>query len=217
MSPLEAQRVDLLFGPRSRQHGRAQRRVEHACVAPARAAIASGAGETGFDDHRRRPQETRGETQARRGAARAAAGSSAARSAAADRRPHRRPADCRARALRRGLPAAGRRRRAGRRGPSRIAFEPLGIRLGAFLVKPSIEVTRGHDSNPARTPAGKSSDFTLVAPELQVRSQWSVHEWGASLRGSYSTYDQLPSSDRPLVDARTFSRFDVVARHPRQS
>jgi hypothetical protein len=95
--------------------------------------------------------------------------------------------------------------------PEQDPFEPLGLRLGAFVVKPSIEVTRGSDSNPARTPAGKSSDFTLVAPELQVRSQWPVHEWGASLRGSYSTYDSVPSSDRPLVDARTFSRFDIAS------
>ena len=89
------------------------------------------------------------------------------------------------------------------------AFEPLGIRVGSFLVKPSVEITRGHDTNPGRTPAGKSSDFTLVAPELLVRSLWSVHEWGAAIRGSYSAYDQLPSSDRPLVDARTFARIDV--------
>jgi hypothetical protein len=94
--------------------------------------------------------------------------------------------------------------------PEQDAFEPLGLALGAFVVKPSIEVTRGHDSNPARTPAGKGSDFTLVAPELQVRSQWPAHEWGAVLRGSYSTYDSVPSSDRPFVDTRTFARFDVA-------
>jgi hypothetical protein len=93
--------------------------------------------------------------------------------------------------------------------PDPDAFEPLGLRLGSFLVKPSVEITRGHDSNPARTPGGRSSAFTLVAPELQGRSLWSVHEWGASLRGSYSTYDDLRSSDRPLVDARTFARVEV--------
>jgi hypothetical protein len=93
--------------------------------------------------------------------------------------------------------------------PEIDAFEPLGLRYGSFLVKPSVEITRGHDTNPARTPGGKASDFTLVAPELLVRSLWSVHEVGAVLRGSYSAYDQVPSSDRPLIDARAFARVDV--------
>jgi hypothetical protein len=30
------------------------------------------------------------------------------------------------------------------------AFAPLGIRAGAFLLRPALEVTAGHDSNPAR-------------------------------------------------------------------
>jgi hypothetical protein len=89
------------------------------------------------------------------------------------------------------------------------AFDPLGWPIGAFLVKPSIEITRGHDTNPARTPTGKGSDFTLLAPELTARSQWSAHELGAIVRANYSAYDQLPSSDQPLVDARTFARIDV--------
>jgi hypothetical protein len=93
--------------------------------------------------------------------------------------------------------------------PEQDAFDPLGVRFGSFLVKPSIEITRGHDSNPARTQGGRSSDFTWIAPELLVRSQWSAHEWGANLRGSYSAYDSLPSSNRPLVDARTFARIDA--------
>jgi hypothetical protein len=90
------------------------------------------------------------------------------------------------------------------------AFEPLGLRIGTFLVKPSIEVTRGHDTNPARLPGGKSSGFTVVEPALQARSQWSSHELGFNLRGSYSKYDSLPSSDRPLLDLKSNARIDVT-------
>jgi hypothetical protein len=89
------------------------------------------------------------------------------------------------------------------------AYEPLGLRVGTFLVRPSIEVTRGFDGNPARVPKGESSALTTVAPELQLRSQWSRHEYRAELRGSFTSYDTLPSSNRPELDAKTFTRFDV--------
>ena len=46
------------------------------------------------------------------------------------------------------------------------AFEQVGIRAGAFLVKPAIEVSEGHDTDPARIPGGRGSWFTTVAPEL---------------------------------------------------
>jgi hypothetical protein len=180
----------------------AQRSVAASDAPPAR--IASGAGESGFSStgspRKRRagkrqalqsppapppsgpPQQAGGHTMAPQIAARAPYAEAYRPPDAPPRRPRR---------------------------PEVDAFEPLGLRYGSFLVKPSIEITRGHDSNPARTPTGKASDFTVIAPELQVRSLWSAHEWGAILRGSYSAYDQAPSSDRPLVDARTFARIDV--------
>lgn len=89
------------------------------------------------------------------------------------------------------------------------AFEPLGIRAGTFLLRPSIGFTRGHDTNPSHQTNGKSSFFTTVEPALLVQSQWSRHEFRADLRGSYIDYDQLPSSNRPQLDAKAFTRLDV--------
>jgi hypothetical protein len=81
--------------------------------------------------------------------------------------------------------------------PEQDAFEPVGARAGSFLVRRSLEVTRGYDSNPSRVMDGPPSAFTVVVPELQVRSLWSRDELAISLRGSYTLYDTLPSSDRP--------------------
>ncbi len=89
------------------------------------------------------------------------------------------------------------------------AFEPLGVRAGDFILRPSIEVSRGYDSNPARVPNGRSSQFTLVTPELVARSDWSNHELGANLRGSYSAYDSMSSLNRPAADAKVFGRIDA--------
>jgi hypothetical protein len=89
------------------------------------------------------------------------------------------------------------------------AYEPLGLRIGTFLVKPSIEITRGYDTNPSHIPDGKSSGYTLFEPALKMQSQWSRHEFDVDLRGSYSEYDKDSSLNRPMIDAKTHFRIDA--------
>ncbi len=93
--------------------------------------------------------------------------------------------------------------------PDQDAFEPTGVRVGSFLLRPSIDVVRGYDSDPARVLGGTGSAFTVVAPELQGRSLWSRDELAFSLRGSYTAYDQASSLNRPLVDAKVAHRIDM--------
>ena len=94
--------------------------------------------------------------------------------------------------------------------PAQDAFEPIGLRISTFIVKPSIEITRGFDSNPKRLPGSSGSAFTVVEPTLQVRSDWSRGSYGFNLRGSYTEYDTLSSANRPLLDFKSFTRFDVT-------
>jgi hypothetical protein len=89
-------------------------------------------------------------------------------------------------------------------------YEPAELQVGTFLLRPSIEFTRGFDSNPARVPNGGGSYSMTVEPALKLRSQWSRHEYGADLRGSFTHYDSQSASDRPLIDARTFTRYEVT-------
>lgn len=89
-------------------------------------------------------------------------------------------------------------------------FEPVGIRAGAFLLKPAIEVTGGYDSNPDRTRHMRPSTLAVVAPELSVRSLWSRHELRGELRSSYTSYEATPDLDRPYVDAKVNGRIDVT-------
>ena len=93
--------------------------------------------------------------------------------------------------------------------PPQDAYEPLGIRVGSFLLKPALEVTRGYDNNPSHVPNGPSSGYTVVEPTLKMQSQWSQHEFGLDLRGSYSDYDKLSSMNRPLLDTKAHTRIDV--------
>jgi hypothetical protein len=91
-------------------------------------------------------------------------------------------------------------------------YAQLGIRAGAFLLRPAIETTTGYDSNPARTSAGRGSAFIMVAPELAVRSDWLRHELNADIRGSYTAYEATPELNRPFLDARVGGRVDVTDR-----
>ena len=54
------------------------------------------------------------------------------------------------------------------------AFAQLGLRAGAFLVLPAVEVTGGYDTNPARTPSGTRlvvrHRFARTAREVRLDS-----------------------------------------------
>jgi hypothetical protein len=89
-------------------------------------------------------------------------------------------------------------------------YAQLGMRTGAFLVLPAVEVTGGYDTSPARTSAGRGSTLLTVSPELIARSDWQRHEVTATLRGSYTTYGQTPELDRPAFDGKMTGRLDVT-------
>lgn len=86
----------------------------------------------------------------------------------------------------------------------------MGVKVSAFLLKPSIEISRGYDTNPTRVPNGPGSQFTLVQPELLAKLEWTRHELTATLRGSYLNYDNLSSLNRPVADLRVNGRIDVL-------
>jgi hypothetical protein len=88
-------------------------------------------------------------------------------------------------------------------------FDPTGIQVGAFLLRPAIEVSGGYDTNPDRTSKARPSWFYVVAPELRVNSNWAVHELTAVLRGSYTGYQSASDLNRPNLDARVDGRIDV--------
>ncbi|MGU9981071.1 outer membrane beta-barrel protein [Phreatobacter sp. HK31-P] len=90
-------------------------------------------------------------------------------------------------------------------------FAPTGIRLGSFVVTPTVDATLGYDSNPRRLPSGGSGSlFTQSYGELQARSDWSRHELTARIRGTYSAFFSDPGVNRPEVSATATGRIDVT-------
>ncbi len=91
-------------------------------------------------------------------------------------------------------------------------FEPAGLRAGAFLLYPALDLIGGYNSNPSAAPNGSGAAVYTAAPELQVKSDWSRHKLNADLRGSYTGYspDETPTLSRPYFNGRLYGHFDVT-------
>jgi len=91
-------------------------------------------------------------------------------------------------------------------------YAALGVHAGSFTLFPAVELIGGYDTNPGRSPGGKSAGFYTVAPELQAQSNWSRHELKADLRGSYTGYspDSEPTLSRPNFNGKVDGRVDVT-------
>ncbi|MGB6537540.1 MAG: outer membrane beta-barrel protein [Xanthobacteraceae bacterium] len=90
-------------------------------------------------------------------------------------------------------------------------YAALGLRAGSFLLHPAVELSTGYDSNPEHVPGGPGSSLFVVAPELQVQSDWSRHSLTADFKGNYDAYgaDLLPSLNRPYFSGTVDGRVDV--------
>lgn len=103
--------------------------------------------------------------------------------------------------------------------PEDDAYAPLGIRAGAFLLRPSIEVVAGHESNPLQSEDAQGSAYAGTRADLALEFDWSRHALGAGLRGFYREFrdvggDEITgSADAQLrLDASSTTRFDLELR-----
>lgn len=60
---------------------------------------------------------------------------------------------------------------------ARPDYDPAGVRVGSFLLFPSVEIGIGYDDNIGRANTNATDSFGLtISPEVQLRSQWGRHE-----------------------------------------
>lgn len=85
-----------------------------------------------------------------------------------------------------------------------------GIRAGNMILRPSIDIAAGHDSNSDRAPGGKASAYSLVGGELQVQSDWSRHSFIANLRGAYTSYLDNSEASSPRFSGEAALRLDAT-------
>lgn len=89
-------------------------------------------------------------------------------------------------------------------------YDPTGVTVGSFLVKPAVEIQAGYDTNPTRRNGGQGSPVAIVATEVAVRSQWERHQLNADFRGAYTEDSNVRSLSHPTFEARAQGRYDVT-------
>lgn len=89
------------------------------------------------------------------------------------------------------------------------SYDPLGIRVGSFILLPSIELRGGYTTNAAQSSTGGPSAVWTLVPDLLVRSDWSRHEFGLALHGTYDYFSDTSVSPRPTVNAEANGRIDL--------
>lgn len=91
------------------------------------------------------------------------------------------------------------------------AFEPLGIRTGAFLVYPSVSLTGTYDDNVFATSDDEEDDFiTTLRPEVRAESQWSRHQLTATAFGEFGFFADENDSNYEDFGAGIGGRLDVT-------
>ncbi|WP_244423437.1 outer membrane beta-barrel protein [Bradyrhizobium sp. ORS 375] len=94
--------------------------------------------------------------------------------------------------------------------PEAKPYDPTGITMGSFLVKPAVEIQAGYDTNPTRRKGGQGSPVVIAATEVSVRSQWERHQLNADIRGAYTEDTNVRSLSHPTFEARAQGRYDVI-------
>ncbi|MBB33844.1 MAG: hypothetical protein CME88_06895 [Hirschia sp.] len=90
-------------------------------------------------------------------------------------------------------------------------YSPEPMRVGAFLLRPQIQVALENNSNVYATPDNEESDFIArLSPSLDVTTDWSRHQVSANLTAGHSEYADLTNESRAEGRARLRGRLDVT-------
>ena len=89
-------------------------------------------------------------------------------------------------------------------------YDPLGIRLGSFIVHPSVGLTETFDSNVFATQNNAKSDFyTTENPGVSVASDWNRHSLAFTATGQFKQYATHSSEDVNNAATDLRGRYDI--------
>ena len=89
-------------------------------------------------------------------------------------------------------------------------YDPLGIRLGSFIVHPTLGVTGTYDSNVFATPSGTKSDFYATeTPGVTVNSDWNRHSLAFTATGQFKQYATQTTENVNNAATDLRGRYDI--------
>lgn len=90
-------------------------------------------------------------------------------------------------------------------------YEPLGVKLGGFVLSPQLDIVNEYDSNIYRTDSNEKSDHILkIRPSVNLSSNWSRHAIDLSARGDIQLYSDNSSENRQDYAIDLAGRLDVL-------
>lgn len=89
------------------------------------------------------------------------------------------------------------------------AYDPLGIRLGSFILLPAVELRGGYTSNAAGASSGGPSGLLAIAPDILLKSDWSRNEATFRLKGVYDYYTDTSVAPYPNLYVEGNGRIDL--------
>lgn len=92
-------------------------------------------------------------------------------------------------------------------------FGPTGFRVGIFEVQASVEQSAGYSSNLSGAAGGEAGGFSQTDVEVNLTTDWSLHEWQTNLAGSYRFPFDSSVSDELSISADTQLRLDLTDGH----
>jgi hypothetical protein len=96
---------------------------------------------------------------------------------------------------------------------TRADYDPLGMRLGAFLLNATLDLgVAGTDNVYAEEISPESDTIFTVAPSAVLASGWSRHELVLEAGAAFSSYDSNSSEDATNWYTRARGRIDVGSR-----
>jgi hypothetical protein len=97
---------------------------------------------------------------------------------------------------------------------ARPDYDPLGIRMGAFIIHPSLAVSGAYDSNVFATPNTpatpvKSDFFVTEIPGLSIGSDWNQDAVSLVVNGAFKQYASLSSENVNNFTTQASGRYDI--------
>jgi hypothetical protein len=93
-------------------------------------------------------------------------------------------------------------------------YDPLGVRLGAFVIHPSIDIAGTYDSNVFATPKTtatpvKGDFFVTEVPALSIASDWNEDAISLNMSGAFKQYASLSSENVNNFQTEASGRYDI--------
>lgn len=89
-------------------------------------------------------------------------------------------------------------------------YDPIGQRVGGFILYPDLQVQEAYDSNIFATPNKEKGDLiTSIEPALDLRSNWNVHALNVHLDSSVNKHLDHDEENFTDLTAETGGRLDI--------